>query len=93
MGLQVVGAHVLVCRGGCDFLAKARTVSSAGGFSAIIVDDGPGGLRMEAEPGERVEIPVVMISKLDGKHVTDEAHAMVSRRSSHGMTDRLDRSR
>eukprot|EP00752_Nemacystus_decipiens_P002923 g2718.t1 len=62
---QAEGAHVLVRRGGCSFLAKALIVSSSGGRSLVVVDEGAGGLRMEADQGESVGIPVVMVSKQD----------------------------
>lgn len=64
------GAHVLVRRGGCSFLAKALSVSDSGGHSLIVVDEGAGRLRMEVEEGENVDIPVVMVSKLDGERVS-----------------------
>ncbi|CAM9874374.1 unnamed protein product [Ectocarpus sp. 4 AP-2014] len=64
---QVKGAHVLVRRGRCSFLAKALAVSSSGGASVVVVDEGAGRLRMEAEEGQTVGIPVVMVSKLDGE--------------------------
>lgn len=62
-----MGAHVLVRRGGCSFLAKALTVKTAGGGSLLVIDGGGGRLRMEAEEEQRVDMPVVMVSKLDGK--------------------------
>ncbi|CAM9821677.1 unnamed protein product [Ectocarpus fasciculatus] len=64
---QVKGAHVLVRRGRCSFLAKALAVSNSGGASVVVVDEGAGRLRMEAEEGQTVGIPVVMVSKLDGE--------------------------
>lgn len=69
MRTQVEGAHVLVRRGGCSFLAKALTVSNSGGRSLMVVDEGAGRLRMEADQGQDVGIPVVMVSKVDGEHV------------------------
>lgn len=65
--IKVKGAHVLVRRGRCSFFAKALAVSNSGGASAVVVDEGAGRLRMEAEEGQTVGIPVVMVSKLDGK--------------------------
>lgn len=65
--IKVKGAHVLVRRGRCSFLAKALAVSNSGGASVVVVDEGAGRLRMEAEEGQTVGIPVVMVSKLDGK--------------------------
>lgn len=65
--IKVKGAHVLVRRGRCSFLAKALAVSTSGGASVVVVDEGAGRLRMEAEEGQTVGIPVVMVSKLDGK--------------------------
>ncbi len=67
MCAKVEGAHVLVRRGGCSFLAKALAVSNSGGRSLVVVDEGAGRLRMEAEQGAGVDIPVVMISKQDGE--------------------------
>lgn len=64
----MTGAHVLVRRGGCSFLAKALTIRNSGGSSLIVIDEGAGKLRMEAEQGEKVDIPVVMVSKFDGEH-------------------------
>ncbi|CAM9921687.1 unnamed protein product [Ectocarpus sp. 8 AP-2014] len=64
---QVKGAHVLVRRGRCSFLAKALAVTNSGGASVVVVDEGAGRLRMEAEEGQTVGIPVVMVSKLDGE--------------------------
>ncbi|CBJ48989.1 hypothetical protein Esi_0115_0029 [Ectocarpus siliculosus] len=64
---QVKGAHVLVRRGRCSFLAKALAVSNSGGASVVVADEGAGRLRMEAEEGQTVGIPVVMVSKLDGE--------------------------
>lgn len=65
--VQVEGAHVLVRRGGCSFLAKALTVRNSGGRSVVVVDEGGGRLRMEADQGGTVDIPVVMVSKQDGE--------------------------
>lgn len=62
-----MGAHVVVRRGGCSFLAKALTVKSCGGGSLLVVDGSGGRTRMEAEEGQRVDMPVAMASKLDGK--------------------------
>lgn len=70
---KVKGAHVLVRRGGCSFLAKALSVSNSGGHSLIVVDEGAGRLRMEMEEGEHVNIPVVMVSKLDGERLSPPA--------------------
>lgn len=33
----------------------------------VVIDEGAGKLRMEAEQGEKVDIPVVMVSKFDGE--------------------------
>lgn len=70
MRYKVKGAHVLVRRGGCSFLAKALSVKNSGGHSLIVIDEGSGRLRMEVEEGENVNIPVVMVSKVDGANVT-----------------------
>lgn len=63
------GAHVLVRRGSCSFLAKALAVSNSGGRSLVVLDEGAGRLRMEADQGETVGIPVVMVSRQDGERV------------------------
>lgn len=64
---KVEGAHVLVRRGGCSFFAKALSVSNSGGLSLVVIDEGAGRLRMEANEEETVEIPVVMVSKVEGE--------------------------
>lgn len=64
---KVTGAHTLVRRGGCSFFAKALAISSAGGSSMVVIDEGAGRLRMEAEEEETVNIPAVMVSKTDGE--------------------------
>ena len=64
---EVLGAHVLVHRGGCSFFAKAKAIDNAGGGSLIVIDAGAGRLRMEAEREQHVDIPVSMVSKLDGE--------------------------
>lgn len=74
---KAVGAHVLVRRGGCSFLAKALTVWNAGGRSLLLIDEGAGRLRMEAEHGEHVDLPAVMVSQLDGEHGTVQQEMLV----------------
>ncbi|CAM9295118.1 unnamed protein product, partial [Scytosiphon promiscuus] len=66
---QVEGAHVLVRRGGCSFFAKALSVSNSGGMSLVVIDEGAGRLRMEAEEQETVDISVVMVSKVHGEQL------------------------
>lgn len=75
---KVTGAHVLVRRGGCSFFAKALAVSDAGGFAMILINEGPGRFTMEAEPGQHVDIPVVLVTKMDG-----EQHLVGRRRPQH----------
>lgn len=58
---------MLVRRGGCSFLAKALNIRNSGGGSVVVIDEGAGKLRMEAEQGEKVDIPVVMVSKFNGE--------------------------
>lgn len=64
---KVAGAHILIRRGGCSFLAKAITVSDAGGRS-LVIDEGAGRLRMDVEEGHDVALPVVVVSKRDGEN-------------------------
>ncbi|CAM9766573.1 unnamed protein product, partial [Hapterophycus canaliculatus] len=70
---QVEGTHVLVRRGGCSFFAKALSVSDFGGLSLLVIDEGAGRLRMEAEEEETVDISAVMVSKLDGEKLKNMA--------------------
>lgn len=49
-------------------MAKALRISHAGGRSLVVIDEGAGRLKMEAEQRQTVTIPVVMVSKLEGKH-------------------------
>lgn len=48
-------------------MAKAIRISNAGGRSLVVIDEGAGRLKMEAEQRQTVDIPVVMVSKLKGK--------------------------
>lgn len=50
-------------------MAKALRISNSGGRSLVVIDDGAGRLKMEAEQRQTVDIPVVMVSKLEGEHV------------------------
>ena len=48
-------------------MAKALRISNAGGRSLVVIDEGAGRLKMEAEQRQTVNIPVVMVSKLKGE--------------------------
>merc|ERR1712232_81886 len=63
-------AWVLIDRGGCAFVEKARRAQAAGALGVVVADTGGGGIVMnslgDGDKAEDLHIPAVLVSKADG---------------------------
>ncbi|GAA5511952.1 aminopeptidase YwaD [Deinococcus carri] len=63
-GVDVRGRVAVVQRGQIPFLQKARNALAAGAAGLIVVNNGPG--ELHGTLGERVELPVLAVTREDG---------------------------
>ena len=67
---------MVVDRGNCSFIRKARNVQDIGGALCLIVDNRPNGdptdiVMVDDGTGINVAIPTMMISNIDGTRLKD----------------------
>jgi hypothetical protein len=62
----ILGKFALIDRGRCTFFEKAQRAAAAGALGVVIANDDRPIVRMSAEVGLTVSLPVVMVTKEDG---------------------------